>query len=327
MTGPAVIPERTGRRLLLFGRLALTALLIWFVLSRIEPDQAAAAIGSTLPWGLLWVLVLLPVNLGLQWLRWFVLLRAGALPVSPRASLAMMFGGFSLGFPTPGRLGELGRGSLVHGEHDSISIAGLTVVERSLSFVGGVGVAIIAMIVGGYGNWWKWSLIVLTYGGALWLALHPPRVVELLRRTSPLLPSRFRERAAAGARRFVQGWHLAGRRATLTALLLSIVQVSVVLLQLTGAYHAVGTGAPLLKVLGAWAVVMGAKYFLPIAVGDIGVREGLAVLIFTDRNLPAAAAVGAALIIYLCNVLLPALVGTVTVAFGGRRGQRPSHSP
>jgi len=331
MTAPPGQTRGPHRPRFLVVRLALTVLLIWFVVSRIEPRQAAEAIGSSLPWGLLWVLLLLPVNLGLQWSRWFVLLRAADLPVSARASAAMMFGGFSLGFLTPGRLGELGRGSLVRGEHDAIAIAGLTVVERSLSLVGGVGVAILAMIIGGYGNWWKWSLIVLIYSGALWLALHPPRMVDLLRRVSPLLPAGLRERVTTGARRFVQGWHLAGRRATLTALLLSVLQVVVVLLQLTGVYHASGTGAPLLTVLGAWAVVMGAKYFLPVAVGDIGVRESLAVLVFTDRNLPTAAAVGAALIIYLCNVLLPALAGTAAVVLGGGRGkpapQSPSHSP
>ncbi len=303
-------------------RLALTAVLIVFVLTRIEPEQAAEAIGSSLPWGPLWVLALLPLNLGLQWLRWYVLIRAANLPIAPGAALEMMFCGFGLGFPTPGRLGELGRGSLHRGEHDAVAVAGLTVVERSLALVGGVGVAALAMVLSGYGNWWKWGLIIILYSGAAWLALHPPLVVDLLRRTSPLLPGRIRDRVTDRARRFVQGWHLAGRRATLSALTLSVMQVAVVLTQLTGAYLAIGVPGATLKVLGAWALVMGAKYFLPVAIGDIGVRESLAILVFTDRNLPPAAAVGAALVIYLANVLLPALIGAFIISGTGRRNRR-----
>ena len=60
--------------------------------------------------------------------------------------------------------------------------------------------------------------------------------------------------------------------------------------------------------------MLGAKHFLPITVGDIGVREGLALAVFADRQLLTSPALVAALLIYAVNVLAPALLGTLVLA-------------
>ena len=121
-------------------------------------------------------------------------------------------------------------------------------------------------------------------------------------------------RTAELAGRFAQGWRLAGRRVALAAIAVSILQVTTVVIQFTICYLAVGSFSALTKVFGAWAVVLGAKHFLPVTLGDVGVREGLAVAIFADRALPTEAALVAALMIYLLNVLIPAGAGALVLA-------------
>jgi uncharacterized protein (TIRG00374 family) len=295
-------------------RLLLTALLVGFVLSRVHPRQAWAALQQAGWAGLLPVVLLLPINLGIQWVRWHFLVRTGGIPLGARESLKVMLAGLPLGLVTPGRMGEMGRGALVAGSHDAVAVAGLTVLEKTFNILGGTGLALAAMVLTGYGTAWKWGLIAGLYAGAVLVALHPFQLARLADRLAPRLPGRLGERIALLAGRFVDGWRRAGRRAALMVLFLSILQVAVALLQLTLAYlPAAGTGEAL-KVAGAWAVVLGAKYFLPVTVADLGVREGLAVLVFADRGLPASPALAAALLIYVVNVLLPALPGALLLA-------------
>lgn len=290
-------------------RVLVTLILVAFVLSRVELKQVLNDFGSSTWWGPTGAGLLLLLNIGLQWLRWHTLVRSGGLALSPVHSFRILLAGYPLGFLTPGRIGELGRGLMVPGKHDSVSVAGLTVLERAFSLLGGVGLASLAMILSGYGNLWKWTLILMTYFSVLYAALHPHLLARWIGSLAPRLPDNLRKFSSDWVDRFVEGWNIAGRRTALAVFLLSIMQSATVVAQLTLCYLAAGSVTVVLKVVGAWAVVLGAKYFLPITLGDVGVREGLAVLIFTDRNLPVPAAIVAALMIYVFNVLLPALAG------------------
>jgi len=306
--------EPRPRLLGLLLRLLLTLTLAVLVLTRVEPAAIWEALHSAGPAAVLPVVGLLPVNLGLQWVRWHLLVRTGRLGMGPGRSLAVLLAGMPLGLVTPGRMGELGRGAMVAGPHDAVAVAGLTVLEKSFNILGGVGLALAAMVLSGYGSAWKWGLIAGAYAGAVYIALHPSRLAGLVDRLAPRLPGGAAARAARLAQRLVEGWRLAGRRAALTVLALSVLQLAVVLAQFTLCYlTASGTGEAL-KTAGAWAVVLGAKYFLPITVADLGVREGLAVLVFADRALPTAPALATALLIYVVNVLLPALAGSLVLA-------------
>ncbi len=310
--------QRTRRAAGLALRLLLTAAFLAYALGRVDLGRVAESLAATAWWGTAAAALLMLVNVGLQVARWHLVARAGGLRLPLRRSAAMVAAGFPLGLFTPGRMGELGRGMAVGGEHDAVAVAGLTALERGFGMLGGLGLAAAAMVLSGYGDPWKWTLIGLIYSGAVALALSP----HLLTRLMGVLARRVPGRAGAWVQemgtRLVAGWKLAGRRAALEVLAVSVVQLSVAVAQLTLCYVAAAPEGPLLKVVGAWAVVLGAKYLLPVTVGDLGVREGLAVAVFADRALDPAPALLAALTIYVLNVLLPAAAGTLVLARRGR---------
>lgn len=300
-------------------RATATLALLWFVASRVDLAQAARDFRASAWWGPAAVALLMVLNLALQWTRWHLVVRASGMRLPARRTLKMMLAGLPLGLLTPGRMGEFGRGLAVVGSHDAVSIAGLTALERGFGFVGSIGIALVAMILSGYGTAWKWAAILAFYLLAVLLILRPYRLAALARYLAPRLPGALGRRAGGIAERLVKGWELAGRRAALAVLVVSVLQTAVALLQMTIFYLAAAGPQPILKVFGSWAVVLGAKHFLPVTVGDLGVREGLAVAVFANRRLPTSPALVAALVVYVINVLIPTLVGTVVLARGRRK--------
>jgi len=295
-------------------RALLTGLFLAYALSRVDLHRVAESVSASNWWGPGAAALLMVVNLGLQVARWHMVARAGGLRLSVAKSARMVAAGFPLGLLTPGRMGELGRGVAVEGRHDALSVAGLTALERGFGMLGGLGLAAVAMVLSGYGTPWKWALIGLLYIGAAALALSPAHLTRLLGVLARRVPGRAGAWVQEMGGRLVAGWRMAGRRAALQVLAISVVQVAVVIAQLTLCYLAAGSPAPLLKIVGAWAVVLGAKYLLPVTVGDLGVREGLAVAVFTDRVMDPAPALLAALTIYVLNVLIPSAAGAVVLA-------------
>lgn len=305
---------RTRTALSLIVRFLITGLLIAFVISRVDLQQVTSDFRRVAWWGPVGAGLLVLVNLGLQWFRWHYLTRVGGLGLRPATSLRMLMAGLPMGLLTPGRMGELGRGAAVEGGHDAVVVAGLTALERSFSTLGSLGIAIAAMIASGYGTGWKWVVIAALYGGLAYIFFHPYRLAEwttaLMPATRGALGMRVRELAA----RFLAGWELAGRKAALNVFAISVLQTATAIVQVTICYMAAAGGVSLLKVAGTWAVVLGAKHFLPVTVGDLGIREGLAVAIFANRGLPTSAALIAALLIYVINILSPSIIGALVLA-------------
>lgn len=293
------------------ARTLVTILLLAYVVTRVDLEQASSALQRMAWWGLAGTSLLLVVNMGLQWLRWHILVRAGKLELSPSQSLRILLAGLPLGLITPGRIGELGRGAVVAGEHDSVSIAGLTLLEHAYGLVGALTIAGVGMVISGYATYLSFTILLIFYALVIYLALHPSKLVDWTKRISSTLPGSLGARTSELSSRFAQGWRLTGRKVAFTAIAISVVQVSVVIAQFTICYVATAAHPSIIQVAGAWSIVIGAKYFLPITIGDIGVREGLAVAVFTSLGFPAPEALIASLTIYLVNVLLPSSIGAV----------------
>ena len=153
----ASVPARRRRRWAGFLlRLFFTLALLAFALTRIDLVDLAGDLGRSAWWGPVGAGLLLLVNLGLQWARWHLLARTGGLPLTPPGTLRMLLAGLALGLVTPGRMGEIGRGAVVPGDHDALSVAGLTALERAIGMLGALGLALGAMIASGYGHPGKW---------------------------------------------------------------------------------------------------------------------------------------------------------------------------
>ena len=293
------------------ARTLVTILLLAYVVTRVDLEQASSALHRMAWWGLAGTSLLLVVNMGLQWLRWHILLRAGKLNLAPAQSLRILLAGLPLGLITPGRIGELGRGALVAGEHDSVSVAGLTLLDHAFGLVGALTIAGIGMVISGYATHLSFAILLIFHAFVIYLALHPSKLVDWTKKITSVLPGTLGARTSELSTRFAQGWRLIGRKVAFTAIAISVVQVLIVVAQFTVCYLATVAHPSIIQVAGAWSIVIGAKYFLPITIGDVGVREGLAVAVFTNLGFPAPEALIASLTIYLVNVIFPSSIGAL----------------
>jgi uncharacterized membrane protein YbhN (UPF0104 family) len=261
---------------------------------------------------LIWLLAALATTLAMlsvRHVKWYRLLRAAGLPVAPKDSLRSLLCGFALSVPTPGRLGEFGR-CLFLPEGMRSQVFQLNILERVLDAW-----AIFTFAVA--------SLTVIqlrprgAFALAVWLAVLPvflgmPGLLSSLserRIWRGNLGVHLREgsRALAGIRAApFAGW----------SLLTTSLDLLIFYFLLQAFHHTV---FPVALTVFPWMIIAGS---LPIAVGGIGPREGVAAFLLARHAVPAAAGTDAALFVFILSAVFPAACGAVWMAFRRFRGSR-----
>lgn len=230
------------------------------------------------------------LGIAIQWVKWQCLLVRFRPQTTWGEGLNSLLVGFGLGLLSPGRLGELGRGVMLGGKQSTW--VGLSAVDRTCS-------AAISVFLG--------------WGGLL--ALNSPVALAALGGAVLLAAALI----GAGARLSgpLKRWeglaHLAAVVGqTPGALWLQVCLWSVVfnLVFFFQFYLLLSSWGPLPRE-ALWGIPLffGLKVLLPLSIMDIGVREGVAVLVFTPLQLDPAVAFNAAFLQFLLNVLLPGLAG------------------
>lgn len=248
---------------------------------------------------------LLPVNLGLQFLKWHYLLRCGvSRRCSPRASLFSLLAGFPLGLLTPGRWGELGR-ALFLPQAASRKIVFLAALDKGfdllLTMLAGTA-ALLFFIHKNFipATWLLAALLLMSTILVLNVLMLQPGVLRALARKIVKLRGRT-VRVTHTADRFT-------RRKLATVWLLSAAFVLTFSLQFTLLLRGF-VGVSFLEGMTGAAATFFAKSLLPIALGDLGVREGAAAMIFARMNILPQAAFNASLLLFVINLLTPSLIG------------------
>ena len=112
------------------GIAGLTLFVLSLHLGKIE-DVGRAMLDIRLPFLIMAVLLML-VNIYIQYRKWLYILRIYYPRVSKLETLASILGGFTLGLITPGRLGELGRGLFLR-NLNKLKLTGLTLLDKTFS--------------------------------------------------------------------------------------------------------------------------------------------------------------------------------------------------
>ncbi|MFH1571143.1 MAG: lysylphosphatidylglycerol synthase domain-containing protein [Gemmatimonadota bacterium] len=253
------------------------------------------------------------VGLAIQWRKWHRLLVAVRPGSAPGESLRSLLGGFSLGLLSPGRVGELGRGLFLpdrrvpasaaalcdratsFGVTVVLGLAGLAVSEprSALAAASGLAVALtLGWVIGRRPRTWRWTRLEAT-------RRHLTRAVVALRDIGP------------------RGW---GRAAAW-----SLAFNAVFLAQF---YLFVRAWGPVpLSLLPYIPAIFAAKAVLPIGFGDLGPREAAAVFIFSRLGLDPMVGLNAALLIFVTNVVAPALAGAAAAYLPARQPVRADAAP
>jgi glycosyltransferase 2 family protein len=283
---------RIPRWLQVLGTLTILTVVIWHIpVSRLLEAARTA--------DLIWLIPASAATLAMLYARhvkWHRLLKAAGLPVTETDSLRSLLCGFALSVPTPGRVGDLGR-CLFLPENLRTQIFQLNILERTLDAWGVFTYAVVGLMVVHFRPFGIFAF-------AVWLALLPvlmgmPALLSSAsdwRIWGPKLRSRWQSglRALAGVRTApFTGWALA--TTTLDLLIFYF------LLQ---AFRRADFGTIL--IVFPWMIMAGG---LPIAVGGIGPREGVAAFLLAHRGVPAAAAIDAALFLFVFSAVFPAICG------------------
>ncbi len=277
-------------------QVAVTLAILAFVLSRIPLEELVAAARSA---DRIWFLPAFAATLAMLFVRywkWHRLLRAAELPVTETDSLRSLLCGFALSVPTPGRVGELGRCLFLREDLRS-EVLQLNILERVLDGWAVFTYCVLSLAIVAFRPYGIFAI-------AVWLALLPVflglsallSTVGQWRVWRPALRARLSAGSAALAN--VRTAPFAGLALVTTTLDIGIFYF---LLQ---ALH--GTDLITVTISFPWMILAGG---LPIAAGGIGVREGVAAYVLSRRAVPAAAAIDAALLLFVFTAVFPAIAG------------------
>ncbi|GAB5520062.1 MAG: hypothetical protein RhofKO_23130 [Rhodothermales bacterium] len=262
--------------------------------------------------------VLVPVRIGLEWWIWHRLVARLDRTVSPKATLGSLLCGYPLAVFTPARIGELAARAYYLPLPDRFAVGSLTFLQGMLTQVLALGLGLIAathfilqhqpkplalwLLALGY------TLVLL----GLWVPIFVfPQAAHRWFTRWRRVPKLMRRLA------FMQHFPIA----TIAPLLaLSVVRYAVLIAQFILLTLALNDGVDIVPIAVAILLVYWALYVLPpVTLSDLGLREGAAVFFLGAAGVGSAAAMGAALLIFGVNVLLPALVGAPFVV------QLPAH--
>lgn len=281
-------------------RYALTLLLLALVLWRAQPERLAAAAASTHPGYLLAALALTFPFLYLKALRWSYLLRAANVHVSFGDAAISLIGGMGLALVTPARLGELVRAVYLR-DAPRWKVGGLVLIDKGFDVL----VLAALSIFGG------WSLLGPAAGIALLLvtvlgtaAVYLPSPLSLLlHRVSTGLPLRSRLESSFSSLQSLSP------RTTTTCLVLTLAAFGIVLLQFGIVLLSWRSWSMAIVFLTFPLVVL--SNVVPITIGGLGVREGLAAILLAHYGVSPAHAAVAAFLMFVMNTALPGVAGAL----------------
>lgn len=294
---------RLLKRLLVPLKIAFTLLFLYLILRRTEIHPAAlkGALAAANPfWLVLSVLVAAAFNyLGI--VRWQDFLSTSGHRATRFQAAQSYFLGAFLGFISPGRLAEFGRGYAME-EHSLKDIALVTVAEKSyfilMTLVGGLFGLVHLQLRLHLLNPFKFGLAL----GILSLLLLALGIVVGRGNRTTALKGLFRHFPSSPAMR-----------------VLLIIQTYLLYLfmgiQLYLVFKSLGN-VHLMNALSVFSLTLLVITLLPVTFGNLGLREACYVFFLGNlEGFPEDAAFASGLVIFIQNIVLPALIGLVFMVF------------
>lgn len=215
--------------------------------------------------------------------------------------------GYAAGFFTPARVGEFAGRALTLNNTDAWTVSLTVVVQRMADMLVAVGIGLSAMIwarsTGILSGVWDPAVgigaaVVLVFGAVL---ARPGVVDRWLRRLAPSATALHNRTALL---------HRLDESVRLRLLSGSLARYIIYAGQMAILVRAFAPTAEWTNLAAGAGLMYYFKYLIPsLTLLDVGIREGAAVLTYRWMAIPEAAAINAALLIFLINVVLPAIVG------------------
>ncbi len=292
-------------------RLLVLALLFTVLLYNIRPQEILNAFREARPQYLLIALILLIPNIGLQVMKWDVILGTSEPKPSLACTIRSLFAGFFLGAVSPARTGELARGVVIPG-HSKLKIASLTVLDKGFNHATTYTAAFISLILA---LPMPLKLIPLTAQIALIIAAcNITRLRPLLER----LFHRFSRQSTVD--NALAAFDALSRRTVLTMIGLSIAFFATFTVQF---YFIIlcFTDLNWLTAVKTIPLIYAINLVMPITIGDLGVKEMASVKLLGPFGIAGGAAFSASLTQNVMTFIIPSLAGGVILALARPQGR------
>jgi uncharacterized membrane protein YbhN (UPF0104 family) len=311
---PTVPAKRSGLRKGVWAsaKIGLTVGLIVVVIQKVDWSAIVSEFSDIRPVMFAMALAVAVLNIYIQYRKWGFLVRIPYPEMPRRYVYASLLCGFSIGLITPGRLGELGKGLFLPGisrtQATGMSILDKVFSQLPLAMFGLLAIAYFSTRTSNFSA--GVYVLCIALAGALFVLAHlilfrPQTLRQWIRRSSNLVA---RMPLTEKLTMLLSTTEVFKKNHFPPSLMYGVVFQLIIYLQTflcVGTFHDVDV----LPALAASAAAMFAKSLLPIAVMDLGVREGAIMFFFGMVAVPSSAALNGSLLLFLINVLIPGIMG------------------
>ena len=298
-------------------KLIIALTLAWIVIYNIEAVELKYIVKNADVSLIIFAVALLPLNLYLQFRKWkYLAAKASEEKIPDRQIWVSAFLGIAFGFITPGRIGELGKLFAVTGA-DRLKLLSLGIIEKiydvfPVLIFGSLSLVFLPHLFFSGSVTMRYNLImfaavisVVTY----FVAVHPGLFKTLFYYLKNTVLKK-----SVNFKRFCDGAKDLKRRDAGILFLFSILLFCVYTTQFAFLIMSFAQIDPFHAFTGVWAAVL-LKTFLPLSLGDIGVRESTAAFIFGLMEVSTEASVSAAFLLFVINILIPSAVSVFLIPF------------
>ncbi|MCF0048872.1 flippase-like domain-containing protein [Dyadobacter sp. LJ53] len=308
--------KRNLQNLLWLGKLIITLLILSYIYKTFQNEQKGIAdvsavfrdilVPDHLPI-LLFMLVLVPVNWALESLKWQQLAKK-VVDISFRDAFRGTLTGLALGVAAPAQLGDtIGRVAALKSDR-RLEAIGAAIVSNGIQFY-------ISVAVGAVG----W----LHLEGRLGLAPRSKQIIHMLLAVviiagifvvwfrKPLTDWHPRKAIFLKAHAYLRIIGNYSARDIVVSTMYGALRYAVFLGQFVLALSLFNFPVPAFELASAVSLIFLAKTLIPAinVLGDLGLREFTALLVFEPYNLPAEEIIAATFLVWMLNVLGPILIG------------------
>ena len=261
-------------------------------------------------------LLLLILNLFIQFKKWQYLVRTVNKETSSHEILGSVFIGITLGFITPGKIGEIGKLFFI-ANTDRLKLLGLSIFEKlydtypviifgliSLPFLPGVFFNNFLVV---HTNGFIFSLLAIFI--ILFTALNPGLIQAVLQYLDNRIFHKNKkfEKAIYAIENFE-------KKNAKTLLFYAVALFLTYSTQLVLLIHSLFPVSISDSYIAVWSSIV-IKTALPISFGDIGIREGATAFAFNFFDYPKEAAISAAFMLFIINIIIPSIIGIFLIPF------------
>ena len=291
---------KNKQQITLVIKIGLTIIIFWAILRKINFSQLAGTFSSPDLKFLVFAVGLAVPNFAIKFFKWHFLLNASHIPTDKWTASKSYLAGLSIGMITPARAGEVSRAFFLEKQY-KLQAIGVVLVDKVMDLLGIIAWSLIGARIF-LDRPVFIALVLLVLMGIVLLFSSKPLYNKL---TTFLKPNGL----GLKIQQILSTLDKLSGRVLFVSIVSTLIMFMVVLLQCHALvltfYH---QPLPFQITLFAYPLVILAN-ILPITIGGLGVREGVAVFCLSFFGLPPEIAVTATLYLFLINVLGPSLMG------------------